>query len=96
MFSKNSDGTIKESVIKEMYATVTLRPKRKYIFRKVDDNIDIMVDKCCKYYISSPPSISPSIVAGGKVGARLPSIATLSLVSNTDSLCLSCLVTSSR
>ena len=29
VFSKNSDGTIKESVIKEMYARVTLRPKRK-------------------------------------------------------------------
>ena len=31
MFSKNSDGTIKKSVIKETYARVTLRPKRKSV-----------------------------------------------------------------
>ena len=31
VFSKNSDATIKESVIKEMYARVTLRPKRKSV-----------------------------------------------------------------
>ena len=57
--------------------------------------MDITVDQGCRYYKYSPPSISPSTEAGGKVGARLPSMATLSLVSNTDSLCLSCLVTSS-
>ena len=34
MFSKNSDGTIKRSVIKETYARVTLRQKRK----SVDDD----------------------------------------------------------
>ena len=31
VFSKNSDGTIKKSVIKETYARVTLRPKRKSV-----------------------------------------------------------------
>ena len=34
MFSRNSDGTIKRSVIKETYASVTLRQKRK----SVDDD----------------------------------------------------------
>ena len=34
MFSRNSDGTIKRSVIKETYARVTLRQKRK----SVDDD----------------------------------------------------------
>ena len=31
VFSKNSDGTIKKSVIKETCARVTLRPKRKSV-----------------------------------------------------------------
>ena len=35
------------------------------------------------------------MVAGGRVGVRLPSMAMMSLVSRTDSLCRNCLVTSS-
>ena len=31
MFSKNSDGTIKRSVIRETYARVTVRQKRKSV-----------------------------------------------------------------
>ena len=48
---------------------------------------DILVSNGFDY-----PDISPIYVTQKRVGVRLPTMALLSLVSRTDSLCLSCLV----
>ena len=62
---------------------------------KEDRKTVLVVESATSNYITSPPSKSPSMVAGGRVGVRLPSMAMLSLVSRIDSLCRNYLVTSS-